>query len=119
MGLALIGAKAAVLRKQASLGRLAAKASVGLGAAGGLGLAAYGVNDALSGPDAEPEVVPVRKPVPVAGPAEPDLSSYAKRQAANKMTLRDRIRQRTTDAIASGAGGFLGKWHGHYTGKGQ
>lgn len=98
MSLALVAAKAALMRKQANAGRLA----LGLGALGGAGLAAgAGVNEMVA-------------PVVEDDPEAP--TTYAGRKRAGKMDLRDQVRDEITSTAATTGGNFLKRWYGNYTG---
>lgn len=96
MQLAVTAARAAMLRKEASAGRLAA---VGLGAGlGAAGLAAF----AKSKPDGElpPVESPVESPAPL--PRRP--------------TLRERLQKGTVGTVGRGIGNVVGRLQQRYSG---
>lgn len=93
-----------------SLARIAARASL-------MRSQSVKVAALLPEPAAEPAVLPPVPRRPIFG-AKP-MSDFAKRKAAGQMTLRDNLRQETSDIVGGGLGRFLKRWHGAATGKGQ
>lgn len=124
MSLAIVAAKAALMRKQANAGKLA----LGLAAAGGAGLAGRAAVHELTAPD--PDEVPEAAPVaPVAAAAAAPVAlglgantpvaadSFKGRRLADKMTLRDKLRATTNDTVSSGVGSVLKRWYNANTGR--